>query len=251
MNIKNKVAVITGAADGIGFGIAQALKQEEATLVLGDINQKKLDTVAQQLNATAIICDVSKDDSIEKIKEAANLKGPVEMVFANAGVAVGGRFEKIPISEWQRLFEVNVMGVTRTINAFLPEMIERKRGIIVITGSSSGLFKSDGMDAPYAASKYALQGMAKALAVYCQPYGIQVHYLAPRITDTAFPRSSIAWGHRGSHVTANVDIGDDFDKVSDVVSALFDGIEKNQFLISLTRDTKERLLDFANSQSPF
>jgi short-subunit dehydrogenase len=93
--------------------------------------------------------------------------------------------------------------------------------------------------------------MAKALAVYCQPQGIQVHYLAPRMTDTAFPRSSVAWGHKGSRVTSDVDIGSDFDTVADVVSALLKGIEANQFLISLTQDTKEQLADFADSLSPF
>jgi hypothetical protein len=87
--------------------------------------------------------------------------------------------------------------------------------------------------------------------VYCKPLGIQVHYLAPRMTDTAFPRSSVAWGHKGRRVTSDVDIGSDFDTVADVVNALFEGIEANQFLISLTQDTKEQLADFADSLSPF
>ncbi|MFT5691183.1 MAG: NAD(P)-dependent dehydrogenase (short-subunit alcohol dehydrogenase family) [Oceanicoccus sp.] len=251
MNFSGKVCVITGGADGIGLGAAQAFKERSADVVLADINTDKLTAASVQLGVTPILCDVCSDSDVSALRAAASALGPVDVVMANAGVALGGRFEKIPMSEWQRLFDINVMGVTRTVNAFLPEMIERKQGTIIITGSSAGLFNSNGMNAPYASSKYALLGMAKALAVYCKPLGIQVHYLAPRMTDTAFPRSSVAWGHKGRRVTSDVDIGSDFDTVADVVNALFEGIEANQFLISLTQDTKEQLADFADSLSPF
>ena len=251
MDFSGKVAVITGGADGIGLGAAKAFKERQADVVIADINTDKLAAAALQLGVTSVRCDVSSDEDLSVLSGIATALGPVDIVMANAGVALGGRFEKIPMSEWQRLFDVNVMGVARTINAFLPEMIERQKGTIIITGSSAGLFNSNGMNAPYAASKYALQGMAKALAVYGRPLGIQVHYLAPRMTDTAFPRSSVAWGHKGSRVTSDVDIGSDFDTVADVIRALFNGIEANQFLISLTTDTNEQLAAFANTQSPF
>ncbi len=251
MDFSGKVAVITGGADGIGLDAAEAFKSRNADVVIADINEEKLNSAAERLKATTVRCDVRSDKDILTLRDAANRQGPVDIVMANAGVAAGGRFEKIPMSEWQRLFDVNVMGATRTINAFLPDMIERQSGIIIITGSSAGLFNNNGMNAPYASSKYALQGMAKALAVYCRQYSIQVHYLAPRMTDTAFPRSSVAWGRKGSHVTSEVDIGTDFDTVSDVTNALLEGIENNQFLISLTKNTEEQLTSFAQSQSPF
>lgn len=251
MDFSEKIAVITGGADGIGLGAAQAFKERNAEVVIADINTDKLAAASHQLGVIPVNCDVSSDVDISVLCEVATQLGSVEVVMANAGVALGGRFEKIPISEWQRLFDVNVMGTARTINAFLPGMIERKKGTIIITGSSAGLFNSSGMNAPYASSKYALQGMAKALAAYGRPLGIHVHYLAPRMTDTAFPRSSVAWGHKGSRVTSDVDIGPDFDTVADVINALFKGIEANQFLISLTQDTDEQLAAFANTRSPF
>ena len=78
--------------------------------------------------------------------------------------------------------------------------------------------------------------MAEGLAVYCEGQGVDVHYLAPRITDTAFPRSSVAWGRTGSRITHDRESGDDFDTVDDVVAALFAGIDRGDFLINLTPD---------------
>lgn len=251
MDFGGKIAVITGGAQGIGLAAAEAFSALNAEVVIADVNKDKLDSLAAPLAATSVLCDVCSEQDIATLYSAASARGPVELVMANAGVAIGGRFEVIPVTEWQRLFDVNVMGAVRTINAFLPAMIERKRGTIIITGSSAGLFNNNGMNAPYASSKYALQGMAKALAVYCRQYGIHVHYLAPRMTDTAFPRSSVAWGHKGSRVTSDVDIGSDFDTAPAVIAALLEGIEKNAFLISLTDNTEQQLASFAHSQSPF
>jgi short-subunit dehydrogenase len=126
-------------------------------------------------------------------------------------------------------------------------MIERGRGHIVITGSSAGLFRGDGTDTPYASSKYALRVMAQGLAVYARSGGVSVHYLAPRITDTAFPRSSTAWGRKGSTITWDRGLGDDYDTVDDVVEALIEGIDANEYLISLMPNTREKLLALAEN----
>ena len=244
MDFDGSVAVVTGGADGIGLAAAQRFKRQGASVLIGDVSGEKLQSAANSGFHT-VLCDVANDEHISQLANAANDLGDVDLVMANAGVAVGGRFETVPIEEWQRLFNINVMGVVRTINAFLPKMIERGRGQIVITGSSAGLFRSDGFDTPYAASKYALRGLAQGLAVYAAANGISVHYLAPRITDTAFPRSSVAWGRKGSRVTSDRDIGDDFDTVDDVADALLAGIENGEFLISLTPDTEQQLISLA------
>lgn len=247
MQFHDSVAVVTGGADGIGLAAAKRFKQAGAQVVVGDINQEKLTAQASAEGFHSVPCDVCDDTNIEALAGLANGLGDVELVMANAGIAIGGRFENVPISEWQRLFEVNVMGVVRTINAFLPGMMERERGHIVITGSSAGLFRSNGMDTPYAASKYALRGLAQGLAVYAQSGGVKVHYLAPRITDTAFPRSSTAWGRKGSRVTTDRELGDDYDAVEDVIEALVRGIDAGEYLISLMPNTREKLLSLARN----
>ena len=95
------------------------------------------------------------------------------------------------------------------------------------------------------ASKYALRGLAQGLAVYAQGSGVSVHYLAPRITDTAFPRSSTAWGRRGSRITSDRELGDDYDTVDDVADALIKAIDEGDYLISLTPDTEAKLVALA------
>lgn len=249
MNLEGTVAVVTGGADGIGLGAARAFKRAGARVVIADVDGEKVRSAAESGGYEGLECDVASDESIERLQAFANALGDVAVVMANAGVAVGGRFEAIPVSEWQRLFEVNVFGVVRTINAFLPQMLQRRQGRIVITGSSAGLFGGNGTNAPYAASKHALHGLARSLALYCREQGIAVHYLAPRLTATGFPLSSVAWGRRGSRVTSDRDIGSDYDTVDDVVDALLRGIEREQFLVSLTEDTTERLVAYARDPS--
>ncbi len=246
MDLQGAVAVVTGGADGIGLGAAKGFKAANAQVVIGDVNAERLNAEASAAGLIGVTCDVRSAEQIEALAATAQALGDVDLVMANAGVAVGGRFELIPTSEWERLFDVNVLGVVRTINAFLPGMMERGRGHIVITGSSAGLFRGSGMDAPYAASKYALRGLAQGLAVYLKESGISVHYLAPRITDTAFPRSSTAWGRKGSRITSDRDIGDDYDTVDDVVAALISGIDAGDYLVSLTPDTEAKLTALAN-----
>lgn len=241
MDLSNSVAVVTGGADGIGLAAARRLQTLGADVMIADIDSAKVSEKAKAYGFRGVVCDVRDEQDILNLANKANELGEVRFVMPNAGVAVGGRFERIPTEEWRRLFDVNVLGVVRTINAFLPGMMERKHGHIVVTGSSAGLFLSDGFDVPYAASKHALRAITQGLSAYCHPLDIAVHYLAPRITDTAFPRSSIAWGQRGSRVTEDRDIGDDYDTVEDVVDALFLGIENGESVISLSADTQERM----------
>ncbi|XOV83212.1 MAG: SDR family NAD(P)-dependent oxidoreductase [bacterium] len=244
--LADKVAVITGGADGIGLGIAHRCRAAGAQVLIADVNAETVATLSNQSGYHGLVCDVSKDEDVARMRTAAQALGEVSLVVANAGIAVGGRFEQIPMTEWQRLFEVNVFGVVRTIQAFLPDLMSRGSGRVVVTGSSAGLFTSGGMDAPYTASKYALRGMAHALANYGKSGGVSVHYLAPRLTDTVFPKSAVAWGRRGSRVTSDRALGDDFDSVDAVVDALFNGMQDNRFLISLTPDTRERLMGYAD-----
>ena len=246
MTFDNQVVVVTGGADGIGLAVAQRLKASGAQVVIGDVDAEKVNLKAEADGLVGVHCDVRREADIAGLVDAASALGPVDIVMANAGVAVGGRFEQIPIEEWQRLFEVNVHGVVRTINAFLPAMLERGQGRIIVTGSSAGLFRSDGFNAPYAASKHALRALTEGLAVYCKDTGVSVHYLAPRLTDTAFPKSSVAWGRKGSRVTSDHQLGDDYDTVDDVVDALFEAIESGRFLTSLTPESESRLVDYAS-----
>jgi NAD(P)-dependent dehydrogenase (short-subunit alcohol dehydrogenase family) len=190
VNIVGEVAVITGGASGIGRGTALALARRGADIVLADIHDQRLAAVGEEVRRLGrrvlpVHCDVSRDEDVMRLaQQAEEHMGPVTLVMNNAGVVLRGALEEIRLADWQWCFGINVFGVIRGIHAFLPRMVERRRGWIVNTGSVSGLVALTGEGAPYIASKFAVVGLTEALALYCHPFGIGVTLLCPGSVNT-------------------------------------------------------------------
>jgi len=185
MQIAGEVVVITGGASGIGRATALAMAREGAGVVIADVQDQRLEETRIELEALggrvlAVRCDVRSDQEVQALAEAAEAQlGPVAILMNNAGVVLRGALEQIELSDWQWCFDVNVFGVIRGIRAFLPRMIERRRGYIVNTGSMSGMVAFTGEGAPYVGSKFAVNGVTEALALYARPFGIGVSLLCP------------------------------------------------------------------------
>lgn len=248
--LSGRVAVVTGGANGIGLAAAKQFKSLGAQVVIGDVNDDALSVAAKENGFIARRCDVARADDLTELAETASNIGPIGMVMANAGVALGGRWEHIPLTEWHRVLDINVLGVVRTIQPFMATLMEQQSGHIVVTGSSAGL-RGDpsGMNSPYATSKHALLGLTRTLATYLKPHNVNVHLLAPRMTNTAFPRSAIGWGRKGSRIAGDYDIGVS-DTPKQVADALIKGMTNGEFLISLLPETKEVLHGFADTLAP-
>jgi NAD(P)-dependent dehydrogenase (short-subunit alcohol dehydrogenase family) len=261
MDLTGKVAVVTGGANGIGRACALAFARAGAGVVLADLDEAALADATAAVEALgrralAVRCDVTKDEDTAGLAASTLAAfGRADLVMLNAGVAAGGRWEHIPIAEWQRVLDVNVLGVVRGLNAFLPHLLERGSGHVVITSSGIGLDVRDGMMGPYATSKFALTGMARTLALYLRPHGIGVTLLAPRLTDTAFPRSVVAWGRRGPRTAAERArsgsgfLAPDFadaDTPEQVAELLLAGLREDRFLVSADPDIAQRMAAFAN-----
>jgi len=137
-----------------------------------------------------------------------------------------------------------VLGVVRGLHAFLPHLLERGSGHIVVTSSQLGLYVSDGLAGPYVASKFALVGLTRSLAIYLRPKGIGVTLLAPRLTDTAFPRSTVAWGARGPRVRSDREVAG-ADTPETVAAMLVGGLRADRFLVCADPDMAARLTAFA------
>ncbi|HEX5936214.1 MAG TPA: SDR family NAD(P)-dependent oxidoreductase [Actinomycetota bacterium] len=185
MNERRPVAVVTGAGRGLGREIALALAGAGGDVVLAGRDRAALEAVAEEVTATGaetlgVRADVTSEDELSHLASAALERfGAVDALVANSGVAgpTGPMWELDRVS-WDQTFAVNVTGVFLSARAFLPSMVERGRGSIVVIGSMTGKRPLWGRT-PYAASKLALVGLVRSLAVETAGSGVRVNLVSP------------------------------------------------------------------------
>ncbi|HEV2034166.1 MAG TPA: SDR family NAD(P)-dependent oxidoreductase [Candidatus Dormibacteraeota bacterium] len=203
MDLTGKVAVVTGAASGIGLAIAEKCVSEQMKVVLADVEEDALelaaDRLAQRGTVLAVPTDVSVAESVDELRRQADAFGPVHLLCNNAGVAgagPGAAWEK-PLSAWQWVLEVNLWGVIHGLRAFLPAMVERDQGHIVNTASIAGLISMP-FGAPYAASKHAVVGISMSVYHELALRGSHVHLsvLCPGWIRTRIVDSERNWPDR-------------------------------------------------------
>jgi NAD(P)-dependent dehydrogenase (short-subunit alcohol dehydrogenase family) len=179
--LRDKVAVITGAASGIGRAIACALAGRGAHVVAVDLDNDGVAALAGDLSdrgAAALPqrADVSDPGAFDGIRDAALRRfGRVDIVVNNVGVLP----EDIPVAEWQRLLDINLMSLVRSNAAFLPLLLDQGSGHLVNTASFAGLFTYSYDRLPYAATKAAVVQISEGLAIYLRPKNIGVTLLCP------------------------------------------------------------------------
>jgi len=166
---QNKVAVVTGAASGIGQGLAARAAALGMRVVVADIDADSLagvETALRERGATvlAVRTDVADYDSVSVLAEAAYQHfGAVHLLFNNAGVLVDGLSWERSVEDWRWSFDVNAMGVVHGIKAFVPRMLEGgEEGVVVNTASQAGLIVGPFLG-PYSASKHAVVGISETL----------------------------------------------------------------------------------------
>lgn len=178
-------AFVTGAGSGIGRAIAHRLATRGVRVLVTDVDQTRAAAVAREIvdaggTARAQRCDVAQDaDFLAARDRCLTDFGRIDVVVNNVGVLVAGRPEAIPIEEWQRILDLNVLGVVRSNAVFLPVLMEQGHGHIVNTASASGIVNYAYDRTPYAASKAAVVMLSEALFMYLLPYGVGVSCLCP------------------------------------------------------------------------
>lgn len=187
-DIKGKTAIVTGAASGIGLGIAKALAHAGANIVLADLRPDPLQAARQTIEtigvrAVAVTTDVSDPHSVEQAGQAAlDAFGALHIAVNNAGVAMHGTpIEQVTLQEWDWVIGVNVKGVINGIRSFVPMIRSHGQGgHVVNTGSVSSLFVRDGRNqGAYAMTKYAVLALSEALEQELAGSGIGVSVLCP------------------------------------------------------------------------
>ncbi|MBX3568697.1 MAG: oxidoreductase [Rhizobiaceae bacterium] len=183
MNKANpRVALVTGASSGIGRATAKAL-QKAGFRVFGTSRRA---AAKNSDGITMLTCDVTDDASVAAMVEAVLAEtGRVDLVVNNAGIGLIGAAEESSVAQAQRLFDVNVFGVARVVNAVLPIMRSQMSGRIINMSSILGLIPSP-FNAFYSATKHAVEGYSESLDHEVRPYGIRVVLVEPGVTRTAF-----------------------------------------------------------------
>ncbi|WP_284035504.1 3-ketoacyl-ACP reductase [Neobacillus sp. 114] len=192
ISLNGKTAIVTGAGRGIGRATAIALAKEGVHLGLIGLNMSNLEKVAAELAqfdvkvsaATADVTDLeSVTHAVEHIKSDL---GPIDILINNAGVAKFGGFLELTPEEWEKIIQVNLMGVYNVTRAVLPGMIERKSGDIINISSSAGQ-KGAPVTSAYSASKFAVLGLTESLMLEVRKHNVRVTALTPStvVTDLA------------------------------------------------------------------
>jgi NAD(P)-dependent dehydrogenase (short-subunit alcohol dehydrogenase family) len=185
VNVDGRCVVVTGAAGGIGAALARRFAHEGATgVVVADLRPEPLEAVAREIDGFAFTCDVTHEEQVRALVEAAEDRfGPIDLFCSNAGIIVPGN-EAVHDDDWARSIDVNVMAHVYAARAVVPGMIERGGGYLLQTASAAGLLTQIG-SAPYAVTKHAAVAFAEWLAVTYGEQGIKVSVLAPQAVNTA------------------------------------------------------------------
>jgi NAD(P)-dependent dehydrogenase (short-subunit alcohol dehydrogenase family) len=181
---RERVAVVTGAASGIGLAMARAF----ASRGLGRAEQEIAEAGAPAL---AVPTDVTRRESVDALADAAFRRfGAAHIVCNNAGIATAGSMVGADPKEWDAAMAVNLWGVVHGVDAFVPRMVEQKQGgNIVNTASMSGLVGMQYLGV-YCVTKFAVVGLTESLERELRPHGIGVHVLCPMLVDTPIAENS-------------------------------------------------------------
>jgi NAD(P)-dependent dehydrogenase (short-subunit alcohol dehydrogenase family) len=207
MDPQGKTIVVTGAAGGIGGALVRALVERGASSVVAvDQDGAGVERLSEQLGAERVVqarvLDVADEQATQAlVRELQGALGPIDVWFANAGIASGGGPET-PDEEWERQWHVNVMSHVYAARALLPGWVQRGSGHLVTTASMAGILTTVG-NAVYSTTKHAAVGFAEWLAFTYAGQGVRVSCVCPGAVDTAMLRG----GAGGDADRANAVIG--------------------------------------------
>ena len=188
-DFRNKLVLITGGNSGIGEALALAFAREGARLILTARDEAKLEAVRRRCVALGADTEIHPADVTDEVavqKLAVQLQArhaSLDILVNNAGVVMAGLLAEVEPADWRRLHELNVMGVVHMCRAFLPAMIARRQGHVVMMASAAGLAGQRGMST-YTATKFALVGLSESLRAELHRSGIGVSAICPGYVQT-------------------------------------------------------------------
>jgi 3-oxoacyl-[acyl-carrier protein] reductase len=183
--LAGKVAVITGAAQGLGEAVASRFGEDKLNAVATRLKREGVEAYVKP-------CDVSDSEQVHRIiEDTAEELGSIDLLVNCAGIHMTTRFHELTVEEWDRVMGVNLRGTFLFMHEVYPLMKKKGYGRIVSFSSTAGLGVSNFGGAHYTASKHGVMGLTKALAKEAGPFGIRVNAVCPGIIDTDMVRETV------------------------------------------------------------
>jgi NAD(P)-dependent dehydrogenase (short-subunit alcohol dehydrogenase family) len=185
MEIRGKVAIVTGGASGIGAGVAKRFVEEGArAVVVADVNLERAQGVAKDTGAVAMRCDVSREADIQSlVAETKSRFGQVDIYMSNAGILGNRGGIDLDDALWQKMWEIHGMAHVWAARQVVPDIVARGEGYFIVTASAAGLLNIV-ESAPYGVTKHAAVAIAEWLRIAYGRQGLRVSCLCPQSVET-------------------------------------------------------------------
>ena len=244
MKLQDKVCIVTGAASGIGLGIARKYVAEGAKVAIADLNLAAASVAAAELNglsggeAMAVGMDVTSEEAVNAgVGAVVAAWGTVDVLVSNAGVQIVNPLEQYAFADWKKMLAIHLDGAFLTTKACLPHMYAKRGGAVILMGSVHSKEASQ-LKAPYVTAKHGLLGLCKVIAKEGAKHGVRANVVCPGfvrtpLVDKQIPEQARELGISEEEVIKRVMLGQtvngEFTTIEDVaeVALFFAGFETN------------------------
>ncbi len=190
MKLQGKVAIVTGAASGLGRAIAMRYAKEGASVAIADVNQAQADVVAREIaaeggRAIGLAMDVTSEEAVDRgVADTVAAFGGVDILVSNAGIQIVHAVEDFSYAEWKRMLAIHLDGAFLTTKACLPHMYAGNRGGTILYMGSVHSHLASQLKAPYVTAKHGLLGLARTVAKEGAAHGVRANVICPGFVRT-------------------------------------------------------------------
>ncbi len=244
MSLQGKVALVTGAASGIGKECALTMAKQGAALVIADLNLAASEAVAQEIinaggRAIAVVMDVTNEEAVNAgVQAAVDKLGSIDVLVSNAGIQIVYPIEDYPFSDWKKMLAIHLDGAFLTTKAAIKHMYASGKGGSIIYMGSVHSHEASKLKSAYVTAKHGLLGLARVVAKEGGPRGVRANVVCPGfvrtpLVDKQIPEQAAALGISEADVVKNVmlkeTVDGEFTTVADVANtvAFLAGFESN------------------------